>query len=80
MIILTISIAFQTEGAADWEFFKIKSYVSNDDDRYFLAVANSFSIGSGMNGTLTQIISSQIYELNLRDEQFVLYQEIQTNG
>lgn len=68
----------QTEGAADWEFFTIRGNNGNDI-RYFLGVANLFSIGSGSsNGS--HIVNSRIYELNLRDEQFVLYQEIQTNG
>ena len=50
----------------------------NDDVRYFLAVANLFSKGSG--ATQSHIVNSRIYELNLREEQFVLYQEILTNG
>jgi len=62
----------QTVGAVDWEFFQF-------EDRYFLAVANSFDKVPNVDESLRNI-SSHIYELNVRFAKFVLYQEIETYG
>ena len=62
----------QTVGASDWEFFQF-------DNRYFLAVANGFDkVASSTESQRTS--NSSIYELNVRDAKFVLYQEIETHG
>ncbi|XP_058379250.1 thrombospondin-type laminin G domain and EAR repeat-containing protein [Diceros bicornis minor] len=64
--------SFQTFGAADWEVFHI-------GERIFLAVANSHSYDMEMHvQNDSYVINSVIYELNVRAQTFVKFQEVLT--